>query len=75
MWDVLLGGDRHFPLQDSSTCMCALGAEARADGTVTAPLSDPLCAKSQAAEPHQGTEPVIQDKKKKIQDREPGRDT
>lgn len=55
--------------------MCALGAEARADVTVTAPLSDPLCAKSQAAEPHQGTEPVIQDKKKKIQDREPGRDT
>lgn len=45
--------------------MCALGAEARADVTVTAPLSDPLCAKSQAAEPHQGTEPVIQDKKKK----------
>lgn len=48
---------------DISICMRALGAAARAAVTVTAPLSDPLCANSQAAEPHQGTEPVIQDKK------------
>lgn len=49
--------------KDISICKCALGAAARAAVIVTAPMSDPLCANSQAAELHQGTEPVIQDKK------------